>query len=31
MQDGEIYYCKYGSGIAVYEHLSELTTFVEKV
>ena len=31
MQDGEIYYCKYGSGIAVYAHLSELTTFVEKV
>ena len=31
MQDGEIYYCKYGSGIPVYEHLSALTTFVEVV
>jgi hypothetical protein len=31
MQDGEIYYCKYGSGIPVYEHLAALTTFVEKV
>lgn len=31
MQDGEIYVCKYGSGIAVYAPLSELTTFVEKV
>lgn len=31
MQDGEIYICKYGSGIAVYAPLSELTTFVEKV
>ena len=31
MQDGEIYYCKYGSGIPVYAHLSELTTFVDKV
>lgn len=30
-QDGDIYYCKYGSGISVYAHLSELTTFVEKV
>lgn len=30
-QDNEIYYCKYGSGIPVYAHLSELTTFVEKV
>lgn len=31
MQDGVIYYCKYGSGIPVYEHLSTLTTFVEIV
>ena len=31
MQDGVIYYCKYGSGIPVYEHLSALTTFVEVV
>lgn len=30
-QNGEIYYCKYGSGIPVYEHLSALTTFVEIV
>ena len=31
MQDGEIYFCKYGSGIPVYEHLSALTTFVGAV
>jgi hypothetical protein len=29
MQDGVIYFCKYGSGIPVHEHLSALTTFVE--
>lgn len=31
MQDGVIYFCKYGSGIPVHEHLSALTTFVEIV
>ena len=31
MQDGVIYYCKYGSGIPVHETLAALTTFVEIV
>jgi hypothetical protein len=31
MQNGEIYYCKYGSGIPVHEPLAALTTFVEIV
>lgn len=31
MQDGVIYYCKYGSGIPVHEPLAALTTFVEIV
>jgi hypothetical protein len=30
-QSDEIYYCKYGSGIPVHEHLAALTTFVEIV